>query len=714
MKISRRLFLGSASAAGFMSVAPTLVGSAAVAATFSTTQASTNRLLMGVAIEPGIFKNLALTLMSFQSAPGYAYPAILDANGYPTSKPVNNIYGLIKFPSNFTPGTQMVLKWKGTGSVQLGRGAPGFTVVSGGNFVTGATAFNLNVVGTNPRVVFNFVSSTPASVSFAFMAGGNFSAMSDLVLCRLSDEAAIDAVTAPEQMFSDDYVATYTTLRPTVVRPMGWTNPNGGNVSQLRYVASWRSSINISSQRWAPGAWAGTTSGVDTYTCAAQPDATKVYVDGEMLHVQFGQANTSTNVTINSGGRGATPVLLGTGGATGQPIPVGKITANSLATLTYDDVLKAFMWQPEGQTPCIPYELQIAFANRVGANFWCNLPGYVNDESAKAIVAMVRDRLRVGATAYFEYGNEIWNNAFPATRWAAAKGAALGFPADNNRQIYGWYALRTRQIMGLATSTWAPRATWQLRRVMAFQAFGSPQGTSIYRFQGSDLVASVYAKYAAKGYPSYNAAPNRPIDFCDVLSYATYYSGAQCTNFDANYVSNGAAAISGLLAAADDYASGDPTRMASALAFLDKDIRAGKTNNGIAGAQTLLALNSGSRGVGVYPGWEAVAAAFNKVVECYEGGHESWYPSVQVCTALGIASSYGGPTGKIAVLLNAYKFTPAFGLLVRDQISQFMSQPHSRMPAWLLIPGVNQWALSTGDNYASKYASWDTLVAASR
>jgi SAM-dependent methyltransferase len=31
--------------------------------------------------------------------------------------------------------------------------------------------------------------------------------------------------------------------------------------------------------------------------------------------------------------------------------------------------------------------------------------------------------------------------------------------------------------------------------------------------------------------------------------------------------------------------------------------------------------------------------------------------------------------------------------------------------AWLIIPGYNQWGLSTGDSYAAKYKSWDTVVA---
>ncbi len=713
MNISRRHFLASVSATGILSSCPAYALTPLKAPTraVASPSAGTKNLVIGATLEPGMFKNFALTLASLQSSAGYAYPAILDANGYPTATPVYNIYGLVKFPSNFVTSNQMVLKWNGTGAIQLGRGAPGFSVVSGGNFVSGGTGNNLTVVGTNPRVVFTFASSVPASVSFAFVAGGKYLGMSNVVLCKLSDEAAVDRATTPEEMFSDDYVDTYLSLAAGIIRPMGWTNPNFGNVSQLRYVAPWRTSINISSQRWVPGAWAGTTSGIDSYTCAAPPDATNAYVDGEMIHLQFAQKNTATNVTVNSGGRGPVPLLQGTGGATGQPMPVGKITANSLATLTYDAVLKSFMWQPEGQMPCLPYELQIAFANRIKADYWCNFPGYVDDASVKSLTAMVRDNLRLGASAYFEYGNEIWNNGFPATRWAFAKGAAIGFPIDNNRQAYGWYGLRVRQIMGIVTSTWSPRLPAQLKRVMAFQAFGPPVGTSQYRMQGADLNGASYPAYARNGYPNYNVAPNRPIDFCDVLSYATYYSGAQCTNFDVNYLSNGAANIAGLLAAADDYASAVPSKMASALAFLDNDIRAGTlSKTGAKGSQTLLALSTGANGKGIYPAWEAVAVTFNKTVECYEGGHESWYPSVQTCTTLGISAAYGGATGKIANLLTAYKMSPAFALLVQDQFSQFLAQPHSRSPSWLLIPGMNQWSLSTGDNYAPKFKSWDTLI----
>jgi hypothetical protein len=716
-RMDRRTFLQGVSVASlFPSISPDAASAQQVTLRAPARAAvkTDSRIVLGASPEPGMFKNLAMTLGSFVSSNGYAFPGILNNDGYPTSVPTSDLYTIFPIPTTISPSDDLVLKFSGTGALMLARGAPGFVVSSGAKFVSGGTTYNLAVSGTNVRVVFRLATSTPSGLTFSFPAGKQFANMSKLVICKLSDEAAIDGATTPEQLFDDSYVAAYKSLNIGVFRPMDWTGPNSGNVSQARYIGSWQSSINTYGNRWAPGAWAGIATGVDAYTCAAPPDATKEYVDGEMIQLQFGAANTSSNVTVNSGGRGAIPVLLGSGGYTGQAVPAGSIAAKSLGTLTYDAVLKAFLWQDGGQTRCIPYELQIAFANRINANYWCNFPSYFDDASVSTVAALVRDRLSTSLSAYFEYANEVWNFAFPVTHWAWQKGAAFGFPADNNRRFYGWYALRYCQMMQLVTQAWNPRSTAQLRRVMAFQAFGPAGTTSLYRFQGADLSGAIYPNYAKRGYASYNTAPNRPIDMCDVLSYATYYSGAQCTNFDAQYITNGGANINELLAASDNYASGVADRMSSALAFVDSDIRAGKLTNGQAGGQTLLSLNSTANNMGIYSTWSTIATSFSKPVECYEGGHESWYPSISACSSMGISQAYGGPTGKIAKLLEAYKMTDAFRALVQDQISQFMMKPKSVRSAWLCLPGISQWALTVGDAYAPKYKSWDGILAATK
>jgi hypothetical protein len=658
-----------------------------------------------------MFKNLAMTLESFNSTNGYAFPSVLDDNGYPRHSPTYDLYCQFAVPGTIRASDTLLVKFSGTGALMLARGVPGFSVVSGGRFVVGGTNYNLSIAGTNVRVAFRFVGSVPARLTFSFPARSRFSSMSELVICKLSDEPEVDSASTPEQMFDDEYVAIYKSLNPGVVRPMGWVGPNAGNISRARYVASWKSSINICGQRWVPSAWAGATSGVNDYACDAPVDAGKAYVDGEMIQLQFARPNSTPHVTIDSGGRGAIPVLVGAGGTVGQPPSVGMIEANSLATLTFDAILNAFLWQAGGQTACIPYELQIAFANRINVHYWCNFPTYFDDASVVTVAALVRDRLSSSLNAYFEYANEVWNFEFPVTAWAALRGKAIGFPSDNNRDIHGWYGLRFCQTMGLVTEAWKPRPSSQLRRVMAFQAFGAVSSTTRYRLQGADLSGSAYPNYAKFGFVECGTAPNRPIDICDTLSYATYYSGAQCTNFDAAYIANGAANVGGLLAAAESYASAVPPKMDAALAFIENDIRAGTLAGGTAGSQTLLALDKSAFGVGIYSAWDAVAARFNKPIECYEGGCESWYPSTVACTRMGIPEAYGGPAGKIAVLLDAFKKTDAFRAVVQDQISQFSSRPNSYRSAWLCVPGGNQWGLATDDAYSEKYESWNALVA---
>ena len=663
-------------------------------------------LLIGSGVETGMFKNLIYSLASIQSTSGYAFPAILDEYGYPKSSPSYNIFGSLNNPSSVTSTTQMVLKWTGTGSVQLARGAPGFTIVSGAKSVAGTAAYNLTVTGTNPRVVFTYNGAAPSVIALYFLAGAQYAGMGKLIYCKLSDEAALDAATTPDALFDDDYVASYKSLNPKVFRPMQWANPCFGNVSRARYIADWQNSINIVSDRWAPGAWAGTTMGINSYSCSLQPDGIKAYVDGEMIQLQFASANTSSSVTLNSGNRGAVRVV----GPGGDELSPGRIAANSMATLTYDAVLKAFLWQNGGQTACMPYEMQVGFANRLGASYWCNLPNYIDDASVISIVNMIRDRLISKSCAYIEYGNEIWNFGFQGTGWANAKGTALGFPSDNGRQMYGWYGLRLRQIMSKATEAWLPRASSELKRAIAVQAFGPILSATQYRMEGQDLSGSKYPAYAAAGFSDYNVAPNRPIDYCDVLSYATYFSGAQCTNFDGNYMAHGgAAAIKDLLTAAENFATGTSAGIASALAFLDSDCRSGTLSTGVQGWETLKGLRT-VNGTGIYAAWEKVAATYGKNIECYEGGFESNFPSIESCNSMGISQSYGGPTGKIANLLVGYKKSSAFASLVQDQLADFFAQAHSKTAAWYQFVGPSQWSITTGDALSARYQSWNGLT----
>lgn len=633
------------------------------------------KAIVGMAIEPGMFKNIAQSFDSLQaSGSSYAFPADLTADGYPKNgvSLTSNVYGQIALASNLLQSEQFVLKWRrGTGRVDMSRGAPGFSnVTATAGSIIGGIGFKLELDGTAARCVFQFDTSVPASVSLAFVSGVTFSGdFSGLVLCRLADEAALDAATTPDEYFSDSYVDAYKVLNPKIVRTMGWANPNFGNVSQFRYLPKWDTSFNINSAVWAPGAWSGrTTQGTvgatSPYTCGSQPDATGAYVDGEMIQFQFDAATAGVAITLNVGGRGIRPCIVGTGASTGSLL--AYVNADTLWTATFDKVTNAFWCQEGGQTPCIPYELQAGFANRVNAHLWTNTPVYVDDASVTAITQALRDKLNSGLDCFFEYGNEPWNNGFPMAHYLTARGAALGFDPGNARQTYGAQALRVRKIMELATAAWAPRTITQLQRVMNCMsiAYGNVPGAKLYLLEGDDLNGTAYPNYATEGYSNYDTAPNRPIDICDVLSYGTYYQGAQTRALDIHYVDAGLPAIStggpsgwttGLLGAADAFAAGGSTNIANSFAFLDWDIRQG-TANGTPGDATLLHFNSGASigygAVGVYSSWETAAASYDSArsafasplppltIDTYEGANESWYiGALSACTALGLSSA---------------------------------------------------------------------------
>jgi hypothetical protein len=178
--------------------------------------------------------------------------------------------------------------------------------------------------------------------------------------------------------------------------------------------------------------------------------------------------------------------------------------------------------------------------------------------------------------------------------------------------------------MGLLTAQWSGS---NLRRVLAFQAFGNASQIDTYRLQGTDLdTTKGYALYNSLIGVSYNVAPNRPVDYCDVLSYATYYSGPNFANFDANY---NAAAVPALQTVGAQYYSDQ----AGSLSWMDNEVRQG-TLSSVLGTQTLKGLSNG-----IYPSWEAKAATYSKKVHHYEGGLECATLSTGRATTLSMATT---------------------------------------------------------------------------
>ena len=738
------------------------------------------------------------------AAGSYAYPSILDNNGYPTVAPTTAITMNVVIPLNSTYSGNYVLKQRGVstsnvpgsptgtwGNVRLTTPGTTFTVVSDYNSnVTSNSGTNITVSGANPRVVLtlNGLPNTGNgnTLVLSFLTTGGTYTTPDIVFCRADQEPLLDA----GEIFNPDFIALLTALNPKTIRTMDWSSINGSLWSRFDYRAP-VSALSYRVSRWQPAAWAGTVGNTGGAYSVSAPSGWGGLVEGETVQGQFTNGNSSGNLTItgaanngsglirltladtsslstnqrvafsSSGGTGngsgvwTITVVDGTHidlqgstyqsnitgtvsattlnvGSTGDKLVSGSggvatITAGDVGTVIYDSVRDSYVYVPRGMgasdgVGAVPIEIQVALANKLRKNLWTNVPFDYTDASITDHVTYVRDNLSSGLTAYFELSNEVWNPAFTQFGKAYIRGAQLGFPVGNNEQGYGYYGLRVRQMMGAVKSLYDASGKTNYKRVMAFQAFGSSVNTKAYMLDGADLVTG-NAKYDAfTGSVSYNTFPNRPVDFVDALSYATYYSGATITAGE--YAASGT--YTGMTGAADDYASGVPAQMAAALSWVDNDLRSGTSTIPGFTYQTIGALDSN-----IYPKWENIADDYdgarppgvaNLTVDLYEGGLESIAPTTAQCTTIGISTTYATT---VATLLTAYKNSDLFYQLVIDQYSQFQSQPHSRVPSWFALQGTTgsggKWSMLPGSTYSgptslgsgflgTPYQSWDGTV----
>lgn len=637
------------------------------------------------------FRNLFKDFGSLQSGSGYAFPSIMTAAGYPEGTPSINIFGTINpFPTEYTGN--YVLKW--TGAISVGTGlqlATGTTVSSGGGFVNGSTAINTNVRGTNGRVVFTF-NSVPSNLTVSFLSGTTFTGLSNLVLVREDWEAGLDG----GDMFSPDFMAKYQTLAPSIIRTMPWLDPNdSNNVTNDLYLGD-ASNFHYGAQ-WHPSLWAGSLAGTNTYTCSAAADTPGSWTDGEIIQAQIINANTSTTVTLDVGSRGAKTVWT----AFATVPDVGFMNANRVATFIYVAKIDKVLYFPSALKANKPLSVCVAAANALNADLWINIPHLMIDAAVTRWAQYVKANLNSGLTAYFELSNEVWNfgGGFPQTSLYHVIGRDFyGFPDNNNRTFYSLYAKRSREIFGLATTVWAGATQPRLQRVLAFQAFGPSSSTNTYRLQGADLTLDASGNYTtvpANIVTNYSTVGNRPIDFCDALSYATYWAGHHTFQFDPEFT---ALNFTELRSAADDYNSGTPALMESALDWLDADIR-GTT----ATSQTLKDLRDD-----IYPTWNTIAASYGVEVVGYEGGCGIVSPSVSRLTALSIDTAY---SAKITALITAYKRNWRFKVTSSAQMRQFTSVATSRTPSWFVGMGANPWSLHEGDLYSDPWQSWYAMVA---
>lgn len=701
------------------------------------------------------FLNLIKGMGTLFVSGSYAFPGILDSNNFPGSSPSSTIAAQIPLTTSYSGN--YVFGYTGTvggTGIQVAVGSAITVISDPGSCVSGSTSFNLTVIGTNCVVTVNWGSSH-AQVTLNFLASSTYSGFAAPYLVRSDQLFAYNTNVMAGQTWggmNPDWVTKLQTLNPRVLRTMTWGGITvAGVVADAYNLYANRTpvtSLSFFANYWTPANWFGTGSGTNTYTI--NTGRTGPYVNGEIIHAQFTNANTVTTPTINDNSRGAVTMVS----FAGQGLFSGSIPANELVTLQYDGVLDKFLMGHGGISPNVPLEVMVAACNSIPTDCWISIP-WLDDSNSDitTIATYVANNLNPAHTAYFEWGNEVWNFSNNVSNWSIARGAVLGFPTSGcstTQQIYDYYALRHSQVMALVTSAWASagRTPTQLKRVMAWQAFGDSSSngcTQQFRFNGGNLgnwlnawaVGTTYAAnavvfgtnsliYVSIGVGNVgndpttdggvnwrnsgltytaglNTAPNRPIDgtHTDIGSYATYYEGFHAPGSQTSYVSHGITPFNVLRGWADQYAAGGGSLL-SAIYLFDADVQ---TSSG----QDLSTLNAT-----IYPAWNTMLATYGLPIISYEGDFEGTFPTSATCTTLGLSSgdntTYCGASGRIQTMILGYQNSGNFYNTTQAQWSQYMAQSQSFAPAWFTLFPYDQWSAFSGDLYSTPFQSWNMMV----
>lgn len=405
-------------------------------------------------------------------------------------------------------------------------------------------------------------------------------------------------------------------------------------------------------------------------------DATHIDLQGSTFSASWnptsGSPATIVTSTINIASRGA-KFIVGSGilGAPG-------ITAGQNGTLVYDATLAvlgtspttavgAMVYTSNGVEAGVPIEAQVNLANTLGVPLWFNIPPYYQAASVTSLASYVCGA--ANQTPYVEYNNENWNFLF-AAQWFTQHGLGLGLALGSNQALYSTIGLYYRQLMAAATS-----ACPAIHRINGAQAHNVASQFDTLQFQGQLLCGtscgnSLYQNFVGT---DFNVLPNRPIDYTDDITIATYFAGAQengnnGTLTQINGTCNGVT-CTGIIAASACFASpsnitcGTGGTSQLALNFVDSDTRNGTFTDGTGGTSTAFGLQAST-----YAGWNAVAVSENKALIAYEGGYGGFSPSASYLTSIGDSNASADATN-INNLIIAYRSSSLF-----DATYQFWNQ----------------------------------------
>ena len=280
-------------------------------------------------------------------------------------------------------------------------------------------------------------------------------------------------------------------------------------------------------------------------------------------------------------------------------------------------------------TTGVPVEAMFDLAAKAGADPWMNIPPHATDDYVHQFGKLAHTLLPANRKLALEFGNELWNWSFGATRWARTQGL-VAWPEQAGNPTgaqMNWYAMRLAQVCNIVKSEFGADAG----RV---QCVANTQAANPYV---TDLVLNCAFAQKTLGQPCYKS-----IDAVSIAPYFGYYVG---TNSATVAVMN------------TWYGNAD-----GGLAQLFHEIT-GKDANGLAAAPPLFATRTkaSTGALEEAHGWMTAQVAevskFNLPLWAYEGG-QSLVPARgdTAMNALMIAANRDARMGAVyTTMLNDWK-----------------------------------------------------------
>jgi hypothetical protein len=107
-----------------------------------------------------------------------------------------------------------------------------------------------------------------------------------------------------------------------------------------------------------------------------------------------------------------------------------------------------------GTATGVPWEIDLALANLVGADPWLCIPIAADDNYITQLATLAHGKLNTNSDIYVELSNEVWNGSFSQYQYGASRGQALWPAAEAFQANRNWYGMRTAQMCDIWKSVW--------------------------------------------------------------------------------------------------------------------------------------------------------------------------------------------------------------------------------------------------------------------